>query len=418
MKILGQINLEGDKSISHRALILASLCRGESIIKNLSSSDDVLSTISCLGQTGINIEFNNHCAVINGDTFREPVSNLNCNNSGTSMRLLAGLYSSIKLPVTLEGDDSLSKRPMRRILDPLRDMGVILDSNMNQAPIKLIDFNLKPINHKILVPSAQVKSCLILSSINLPSKVVIQQDVQTRDHLELMINSLFGDIIETRGKEIIVDGSEKNIKKFNMTIPGDISSASYLIALAILLKNSKLVINDILLNPLRLGFVNTLISMGANIKVDNINTINNEQVGRITVKGNKKLSPCNITDDSISSMIDEIPILALVCSYIDGESIISGLDELRYKESDRLIGIYNILKTMGVSVNINNNSSLAIKRGKNLYNTNNLDNLNDHRLAMVISCAQIVQGKKIDFDDCIKVSFPNFKELVETILVN
>ena len=138
---------------------------------------------------------------------------------------------------------------MRRILDTLRDMGVILDSNMNQAPIKLIDFNLKPINHKILVPSAQVKSCLILSSINLPSKVVIQQDVQTRDHLELMINSLFGDIIETRGKKIIVDGSEKNIKKFNMTIPGDISSASYLIALAILLKNSKLDINDILLNP-------------------------------------------------------------------------------------------------------------------------------------------------------------------------
>ena len=418
MKISGQINLEGDKSISHRALILASLCRGESIIKNLPSSDDILSTISCLGQTGINIEFNNHCAVINGDTFREPVSNLNCNNSGTSMRLLAGLYSSIKLPVTLEGDDSLSKRPMRRILDPLRDMGVILDSNMNQAPIKLIDFNLKPINHKILVPSAQVKSCLILSSINLPSKVVIQQDVQTRDHLELMINSLFGDIIETRGKEIIVDGSEKNIKKFNMTIPGDISSASYLIALAVLLKNSKLVINDILLNPLRLGFVNTLISMGANIKVDNINTINNEQVGRITVKGNKKLSPCNIADDSISSMIDEIPILALVCSYIDGESIISGLDELRYKESNRLIGIYNILKDMGVSVNINNNSSLAINRGKNLYNTNNLDNLNDHRLAMVISCAQIIQGEKIDFDDCIKVSFPNFKELVETILVN
>ena len=174
-KLKGTVKLKGDKSISHRALILASMCRGKSVIKNLVLSEDILSTINCLRATGINIRINDGCATVDGQTFHPSSIDLNCGNSGTSMRLLAGLYSSIQLPVTLCGDSSLSQRPMNRIIDPLSKMGITIESNMDKAPIKLVDFNLKPLNYEILVASAQVKSCLILASLHLPGKSIIKQ---------------------------------------------------------------------------------------------------------------------------------------------------------------------------------------------------------------------------------------------------
>jgi len=419
MKIIGNISLDGDKSISHRALILASMCKGKSVIKNLSSSEDVLSTVNCLRETGIDIILNNNHAVVHGDTFSLPSRELNCFNSGTSMRLLAGLYSSMQLPVTLCGDSSLSKRPMDRIIEPLSKMGVKIKSNDNKAPIKLIDFNLESISHKILVASAQVKSCLILASMNLVERSIIEQDIPTRDHLELMMNSLSDNVIEKNDNRITVHGIKKDhLRGFDINIPGDISSASYLIALSVLLDGSMLVINNLLLNPLRTGLIDALISMGADIKIDKIETIKNEKVGRITVKGGTKLSPCTILKNEVPNMIDEIPIFSLICSYVEGESVIHGLEELQYKESDRLSGIYNILEQMGVNVDIKEGYSLTIKGKNKLYNTNNLKNLDDHRLAMMISCAQIIAGEDVSFDDCINVSFPKFKELLNSVLVD
>ena len=346
MKIIGNISLEGDKSISHRALILASMCQGESVIKNLPSSEDILSTINCLKATGIKIRINDGCATVHGQTFHSPSIDLNCGNSGTSMRLLVGLYSSIQLSVTLCGDTSLSQRPMSRIIDPLSKMGVTIESNMDRSPIKLVNFNLKPLNYEILVASAQVKSCLILAALNLPGKSIIKQDTPTRDHLELMIDSISRDIIERDNNKIIIHGTDKELfNKFSIDIPGDTSSASYLIAIAVLLDESKLIINNLLLNPLRTGFIDTLISMGANITIDNIKIINNEKVGRAIISGGSKLSPCSISKDKIPSMIDEIPLLGLICSYVEGESVIHGIEELQYKESNRLLGMHNIFFT-------------------------------------------------------------------------
>ena len=418
MKIIGEISLEGDKSIAHRALILASICNGESVINNLPLSDDILSTVNCLSQTGISINLDDNCATVNGNTFRVPSSSLNCNNSGTTMRLLAGLYSSIQLPVTLCGDSSLSKRPMDRIIEPLSKMGVKIKSNNSKAPIKLIDFNLKSISHKVLVASAQVKSCLILASMNLDEESIIEQNTPTRDHLELMINSLSNNAIEKNHNRITLHSIKGNhLKGFDINIPGDISSASYLIALSVLLDGSILVINNLLLNPLRTGLIDTLISMGSDIKIDKIKTIKNEKVGRLTVKGGAKLSPCTILKDKVPGMIDEIPILSLICSYVEGNSIICGLEELQYKESNRLLGIYSILKQMGVNIDIKEDCSLTIKGKNKLYNTNNLKNLGDHRLAMMISCAQIIAGEDASFDDCINISFPKFKKLLHSVLV-
>ena len=418
MKIIGNISLEGDKSISHRALILASMCQGESVIKNLPSSEDILSTINCLKATGIKIRINDGCATVNGQTFHSPSIDLNCGNSGTSMRLLAGLYSSIQLSVTLCGDTSLSQRPMNRIIDPLSKMGVTIESNMDTSPIKLVNFNLKPLNYEILVASAQVKSCLILASLNLPGKSIIKQDTPTRDHLELMIDSISRDIIERDNNKIIIHGTDKELfNKFSIDIPGDTSSASYLIAIAVLLDESKLIINNLLLNPLRTGFIDTLISMGANIKIDNIKIINNEKVGRAIISGGGKLSPCSISKDKIPSMIDEIPLLGLICSYVEGESVIHGIEELQYKESNRLLGMHNILLDMGVNIRIEKSSSVIIKGKNKLYNTNNLKNLKDHRLAMIISCAQVLSGEEVFFDGCINVSFPKFKKLLNEVLI-
>ena len=419
MKIIGNINLEGDKSISHRALILASMCRGKSVINNLPSSRDILSTINCLRETGISIIVKNNQAIVIGGTFMVPSKKLNCDNSGTSMRLLAGLYSSIQLPVTLYGDSSLSQRPMERIIEPLSQMGITIVSNKGKAPIQLIKFNLQPLNYEVSLASAQVKSCLILASINIPKKSIIKQNIKTRDHLELMIDSISKDIIEVDDNKIIINGIDRNsLNKFDIDIPGDTSSASYLIGLAVMLDESKLIINNLLLNPLRTGFIDTLILMGADIKLDSIKNIKNERIGRLTIRGGAKLHPCFIAKDKISSMIDEIPLLSLICAYVEGESRIDGLQELQYKESDRLEGVLGILKDMGVDVKKEKEFSLIIKGKNKLYNTNNLKNTKDHRLAMMISCAQILSKDRVIFDDCINISFPKFKELINEVLID
>ena len=419
MKIIGNINLEGDKSISHRALMVASICNGKSMIKNLSCSKDVLSTINCLRETGINISINADCATVHGETFRIPKGDLNCYNSGTSMRLLAGLYSSVQLPVTLCGDSSLSKRPMDRIIDPLSKMGASIESSDGRAPIRLSQFKPTAITYEISVASSQVKSCLILASLGIEGKSIIRQRVGTRNHLELMIDSISNDAIEYRENEVIIHpGAKDSLNAFDMDIPGDTSCASYLIGLAVLLRDSRLVINNLLLNPHRMGLINTLISMGANIQIDNVDTIRNEKVGSVTVRGDSQLNPCCVSRDKIPAMIDEIPMLSLICSHIKGTSIIEGLEELKYKESDRLSGIHNILSEMGVDINMSQENSIEISGDNKLYNTNKLRDFNDHRLAMVVSCAQILSENKITFNDCTNISFPKFQELINKVVVD
>ena len=269
----------------------------------------------------------------------------------------------------------------------------------------------------MFIPSAQVKSCLILAALGCDSKTKIIEKIKTRDHLELMLSAIDSSIIEYNDKDIIIHPmKDESLQGFDIELPGDISSASYLIAAAVILHDSRLVINDLLLNPQRMGFIKTLVNMGANIKIDQEETRFNEIIGRLVVNGSARLRPIHIDKDKIPSMIDEIPILSLICAYVEGESVISGLEELRYKESDRLKGTRDILEAMGVKATLHNEDQIRIKGGNKLYNTNKLPDLNDHRLAMMISIAQIVSGNSISYPDCIDVSFPNFKNLIEEIL--
>ena len=418
MRISGNIYLKGDKSLAHRSIMLASISHGESVIKNIPNSEDIINTIEAMKVCGIDIQSSSNSIRVKGNTFRIPKMDIDCGNSGTTMRLLAGLLSYKKIPCILAGDKSLLNRPMDRITEPLNKMGVQATSINGCGPIRLEKFLNTSLNQiQISIPSAQVKSALILAALGCENKIKIIEKVKTRDHLELMLSKINSKIIEYGNGEIIVSPyQDKLLEGFNIQLPGDISSASYLIAAAVIIDGSKLVINDLLLNSHRTGFIESLIEMGANIKIDNEEIRFNEKVGRLTVKGDRKLRPININQAKIPSMIDEIPILSLVCAYVEGESVISGLEELKYKESNRLKGIFEILTSMGVEVLSGNKSQIIIRGAKKLYNTNNLNNLNDHRLAMMISVAQIISKNNIDYPNCINVSFPDFKYLINQIM--
>ncbi len=420
MRISGNIYLKGDKSLAHRAIMLASISNGESVIKNIPSSEDIANTIEAMKVCGIDIQSSSDSIRVKGNTFRIPKMDINCGNSGTTMRLLAGLLSYKKISCRLVGDQSLLARPMDRITEPLNKMGVQATSINGCGPIGLEKFLNTSLNKiHISIPSAQVKSALILAALGCKNKIKIIERVKTRDHLELMLSKINSRIIEYGNGEIIISPyQDKLLEGFNIQLPGDISSASYLIAAAVIIDGSKLVINDLLLNSHRTGFIESLIEMGANIQIDNEEIRFNEKIGRLTVKGDKNLRPININQTKIPSMIDEIPILSLICAHIEGESTISGLGELRHKESNRLKGIFEILTAMGVEVLSDNINQITIRGRKKLYNTNNINNLNDHRLAMMISVAQIISGNNIDYPNCINVSFPDFKYLINQVMEN
>ena len=418
MRIFGEISIPGDKSIAHRAIILASICAGESKIRNVPDSKDVLTTINLIRKCGINIQEKSNYFSIQGGPFSNPDTILDCKNSGTSMRLLAGLLSYKKIPCTLIGDKSLSSRPMERVVDPLIKMGNKIDCINNHAPIKLESFSNQSLGeYQIPIPSAQVKSCLILASLGCSEKTKIIEKIKTRDHLELMINAIDDSILYSDGLEIVIDpNKDKKLDGFAIDIPGDVSSASYLIAAAIMLNKSELIISNLLLNPHRIGFINTLIEMGADIEVESEEVRFNERVGRVVVRGGRELSPIKIAGDKIPYMIDEIPILSLICAHINGKSVISGLEELRYKESDRLEGVCHILTDMGGSARIVGKDEVHIEGKNKLYNTTKLNNFNDHRLAMMISIAQILSGDTVSYPECIDISFPKFKYLMNQVL--
>ena len=418
MRISGNIYLKGDKSITHRAIMLASICNGESIVNNVPQSEDILSTINALSICGIKTKNKNGNLTIIGNTFKHPSVDIDCGNSGTSIRLMAGLLSSKKIRCRLVGDKSLSSRPMDRIVNPMRKLGFDILSTQGCAPIQLQSFEIqKDKEIHISIPSAQVKSALIFSSLIGGNKIKISEKYKTRDHLERLINSINYRVLKISNNEITINHTpEQAWKGFEINLPGDISSASYFIAAATLLPGSELVINNVLLNNRRLGFIKSLIKMGANILISDEVYRHNERIGKLTIIGVKKLVPINVPSGDIPSMVDEVPILSLVCSYASGTSIISGLDELRYKESDRLEGILNILTSMGVDIKISG-SDIAINGKNKLYNTTKLNNYDDHRLAMMISIAQLIARDRIEFPDCINISFPDFKELLNKVII-
>ena len=403
----------GDKSISHRALMLASLCNGQSIIKNISKGNDVFSTIECLKLCGIKIEFLNEEILVNGGTLSQPKQELNCYNSGTTARLLLGLLAGQKISATIIGDSSLSSRPMERVTIPLGLMGADIKNNNGKLPLKIETRYLIGIDYFQKVSSAQVKSALLFAGLGASGTTKISEEYLSRDHTEIMMKFLGIDIIQDNNSVLIKNNNLK-LNSFEISIPGDPSTASFFAAAALLL-NKEIILKNILLNPTRIGFFKLIEKMGAKIRYLNVKKSFGEKVGDIKVYPSN-LKSIKISESMIPSIIDELPIISILASHADGTTVLSGAKELRYKECDRIYAICYNLKNMGVKVKECPDGFIISKFDQ--FIGTDIKTFNDHRIAMAFSIAGLVSDGKNNLDnmDCIKISCPNFFNLLEDLI--
>jgi 3-phosphoshikimate 1-carboxyvinyltransferase len=415
-KVTGTLSLSGDKSISHRALLISSLAEGKSYIKNLSDSDDVKSTIICLQALGIEIEFHEKEFIINGmgyKGYKKPVSPLDAGNSGTTVRLLTGILATQSFESVITGDASLSSRPMRRIIEPLTQMGSKIKSNdEGRLPLRILPAeNLRAINYNMPVASAQVKSSILFAGLHLNEQTSVIESIQTRNHTENLLN-------------LKVDNEERKINSFvskrnypeskEYFIPGDISSAMFFIVLTLLTKNSELVIKDVSLNPTRTECLNMLKRMGGNIQIEEKGISNNEIYGDLLVKSSN-FSNVKIDKQIIPLIIDEIPILAIAGVFAEGVFELRGASELRVKESDRIKAICANLLKLGLDIEEFEDGfrvSGSIKKQSEPF-----DSFGDHRIAMVFSILSSIlkDGGDVEGFESVSVSNPNFLKQLKSI---
>ncbi|MDZ7624429.1 MAG: 3-phosphoshikimate 1-carboxyvinyltransferase [Ignavibacteriaceae bacterium] len=383
-KVSGTLSLSGDKSISHRALLISSLADGKSYIKNLSNSDDVKSTISCLRNLGIEIECSKNELIVFGRGYKgyqKPLEQLYAGNSGTTARLLAGILAAQNFESVITGDASLSSRPMKRVIEPLTEMGAKIKANEgSKLPLYISPAeNLKSIRYQLPVPSAQVKSAILFAGLHLEDETVVIESQQTRNHTENLL-----DLRVVKEEEKIISSVSKNnypeAKEY--FIPGDISSAMFFVVLTLLTKNSELLIKDISLNPTRTECLSLLKRMGGNIQIEEKGISNNEIYGDLLVKSSD-LSNVRIDKQIIPLIIDEIPILAVAGIFAEGVFELRGASELRVKESDRIKAICTNLLKLGLDVEEFEDGfrvSGSIKKQSEPF-----DSFGDHRIAMAFA---------------------------------
>ena len=411
--INGIIKIPGDKSISHRSIIIPSISKGISEIKNILMSDDVMHTLDAFKSLGVKIINANNKIIIHGmglNSLSKAKKNIYLGNSGTSARLLTGLLASQPFITTLEGDKSLTSRPMKRIIDPLKIMGAKFDNKSGTLPLKIIGSKLKSSKIEIEIPSAQIKSGLILAAINTKGVSNIVERNITRDHTENMIRSFGANInIKKNGSEtsIIINGKQELTSK-NIDVPSDLSSSAFFIVAALINEGSKISMSNININPTRDGILKALKKMGANINIKNFRTLSGEIVADIDVEYSK-LSGCELDAEMAKLMIDEYPILSVAAAFANGPSLFKGLKELKVKESDRLELIKLNLNNCGCECEVINDD-LLIKPSKNYkLLDNNIRTDFDHRIAMAFTVmGSKIGGLFIEDAESINTSFPNF----------
>ncbi len=408
-----EITLPGDKSISHRAIMIASIAEGSTSIKNFLTADDCLHTLSAFEKMGVAIKrSNNNQLLIEGAGLHgltKPDSEIHLGNSGTSMRLLLGILAGQRFETVLTGDESLSKRPMRRVTHPLRMMKAHIEGtdDANFAPLKIKGGKLKPIDYELPIPSAQVKSCIMLASLYADGTSHITEPQQSRDHTERILG-LFNAKVSVNGG-IAVTGGSPLISRGRLSIPSDISSAAFFMALALLLPDSEIIIKSCGINPTRTGFIEALKRMGGSIDIVNIKGRDYEPYADIIIKSSE-LKSITVERNEIPGMIDEIPILTLVAAFASGETIIKGAAELRVKETDRINSMVTNLGAMGVDITAEQDT--IIIKGPTKLKAAGVKSFGDHRtaMAMVIAGALADGETVIDDIDCIDTSFPGFME--------
>ena len=416
-KIKGTYYPPGDKSISHRSLILAGQAVGKSEILNLLEGEDVLNTLKAMKSLGVNIKKVGKKYIIYGlppGALFQPKKSIDFGNSGTGIRLFAGLVSSNKIDVKLIGDQSLSKRPMKRVTEHLQRIGARVKlKNDTYLPLEIKGVgDAIPLKYNIKIPSAQIKSAIMLSALNTNGRVEIKEFKTTRDHTENMLKAMGYNIKvkEDSKYRFIKLENNKNLNPLNFNIPGDPSSAAFFITAACLKPGSKLVVKNILFNKTRIGFINTLKRMGGGIKIFNKRKVNHEVLADLKIDQKKYLKSIVLAANEVPLQVDEIPILSIAASFAKGKSIFKGLKELTVKESNRLLLINKNLNRMGVSsyikefdLHIMGNNEFKKGNAKIIHN-------DDHRIVMAFYIANLIclKNNKIDDKSCVKTSYPMF----------
>ncbi|MDR0401894.1 MAG: 3-phosphoshikimate 1-carboxyvinyltransferase [Endomicrobium sp.] len=422
--ICGVIEVPGDKSITHRSIMLSALANGTSIIRNYLLSDDCNRTIEAFRKMGVKIKVDKNDLCVDGLGLKlgDPVCkkyNIYAGNSGTTARLISGILAWQNFETIISGDDSLSVRPMQRIIDPLLKMGVNIKSNNGLLPLVINGRKLlKSINYKSEKSTAQVKSAVLFAGLHADGPTTYSEPIKSRDHSERMLKS-FGANINVNGNSITVYPLDELIAQ-DIVIPGDISSAAFFIAAALIVPKSDLVIKNVGINPTRNGFIDVLKQMKANINLINVREISNEPVCDIAIKYSK-LKSTNIDSSIVPRMIDEIPVFALVASQADGVTKISGAEELRTKETDRINAVVSQFKKLGIQIESSDDGFLingsASEEGLLTSNNTILDSFKDHRIAMTLSIASLITKHEVTINDsdCVNISFPSFYKILKSI---
>ena len=411
--INGEVIIPGDKSISHRSVIIPSISKGLCKVSNILKSEDVLNTIEAFKSMGVEIHENDENITINGkglNSLNKPNKEIYLGNSGTSARLLTGLLASQKFKTVLTGDESLSSRPMKRITDPLAQMNADIITTDGKLPVTINGKELNPVKLDIHIPSAQIKSGLILAALNTKGQTTLIENSITRDHTEIMLKS-FGAKINVKKinstSEIRIDGKNELLSK-DINVPSDLSSSAFFIVAALINKNSKIIMRNINNNPTRNGILIALKKMGAKINFLNEKIINQEKVCDIEVQSSN-LNGCELAEDFSKLMIDEYPILAVAASFANSPSIFRGLGELKVKESNRLELIRLNLLKCGIDCIVENDSLFINPKKNQSIVDENIQTDYDHRIAMAFSIMASKIGRlKINQSNSIGTSFPTF----------
>ena len=409
---MGSLHVPGDKSISHRSVMFGALAKGDTEISNFLRGADCLSTISCFRSMGVDIEEKGENVLVHGKGLRglrRPDGILDCGNSGTTTRLISGILAAQDFDVTLTGDESIQKRPMKRIIDPLSLMGAEIESVRGNgcAPLHITGAPLHGISYSTPVASAQVKSAILLAGLYADGETRVTEPAPSRNHTELMLSS-FGADVRTEGTTVTIRQAEELYGQ-KIQVPGDISSAAFFIAAGLLIPGSEILLKNVGVNPTRDGVLRVFRRMGGSIETTALSSGAGEPAADLLVKASR-LHGVEIGGEEIPSLIDEIPVIAAAACFADGVTVIRDAAELKVKESNRIAAMTENLRAMGADVT-ETEDGMIIRGGRPLHGAV-IDSRNDHRIAMTFAVAALAAEGETSIPqwDCVNISYPGFLE--------
>jgi 3-phosphoshikimate 1-carboxyvinyltransferase len=413
--VVGAVRLPGDKSISHRYAMLGALAEGETRLRNFSSGADCASTLAALSSLGVAIRHGEGGTVeIAGGPWRAPASPLDCGNSGSTMRMLSGILAGQPFTTELTGDDSLSRRPMARVIEPLAKMGAHIEAAVGgRPPLRIIGNELQAIDYRLPVASAQVKTAILFATLFAQGTTTVEEPVRTRDHGELALQAFGAELVRS-GNRVTMPGRQK-LHAIEAAVPGDISSAAFFLCAAALFPGSNLLLDSVLMNPTRAALLDVLMGMGCRISVVNLEEHHGELVGTVGVEG-ARLKGTTISGALSAALIDELPVLAAIAPYTSGGIEIRDARELRVKESDRIAAVASNLRAMGASVEEREDGLLV--PGEQQLHGAEVDSAGDHRIAMAFAVAALraAGDTMIRGAAAAQISYPEFFTTLESLL--